>query len=110
MEHANKYPAELSGGQQQRVAIARALAMQPDVMLLDEPTSALDPELRDEVLRVMRRRCGADAPTSMFASGVHSERPPTRSLELLLNNATRMLVLVIALSSFAPSARTGAPS
>ena len=28
--------------------------MQPDVMLFDEPTSALDPELRDEVLRVMR--------------------------------------------------------
>jgi cystine transport system ATP-binding protein len=49
------YPLQLSGGQQQRVAIARALAMQPDVMLFDEPTSALDPELRDEVLRVMRQ-------------------------------------------------------
>jgi polar amino acid transport system ATP-binding protein len=49
------YPCELSGGQQQRVAIARALAMRPQVMLFDEPTSALDPELRDEVLRVMRR-------------------------------------------------------
>jgi cystine transport system ATP-binding protein len=55
---ANKaaaYPAQLSGGQQQRVAIARALAMEPEVMLFDEPTSALDPELRDEVLRVMRQ-------------------------------------------------------
>ncbi len=52
---ANHYPAQLSGGQQQRVAIARALAMQPEVMLFDEPTSALDPELRDEVLRVMRQ-------------------------------------------------------
>ena len=51
---AEAYPAQLSGGQQQRVAIARALAMQPDVMLFDEPTSALDPELRDEVLGVMR--------------------------------------------------------
>jgi cystine transport system ATP-binding protein len=51
---ASAYPAQLSGGQQQRVAIARALAMQPDVMLFDEPTSALDPELRDEVLGVMR--------------------------------------------------------
>jgi ABC-type polar amino acid transport system ATPase subunit len=29
--------------------------MQPDVMLFDEPTSALDPELRDEVLGVMRK-------------------------------------------------------
>jgi len=49
------YPAQLSGGQQQRVAIARALAMEPQVMLFDEPTSALDPELREEVLRVMRQ-------------------------------------------------------
>lgn len=51
---AESYPGQLSGGQQQRVAIARALAMQPEVMLFDEPTSALDPELRDEVLKVMR--------------------------------------------------------
>ena len=51
---AQAYPSQLSGGQQQRVAIARAMAMEPLVMLFDEPTSALDPELRDEVLRVMR--------------------------------------------------------
>jgi len=54
-DKANSFPSRLSGGQQQRVAIARALAMEPKVMLFDEPTSALDPELRDEVLRVMRR-------------------------------------------------------
>jgi polar amino acid transport system ATP-binding protein len=47
-------PALLSGGQQQRVAIARALAMQPEVLLLDEPTSALDPQMRGEVLAVLR--------------------------------------------------------
>jgi polar amino acid transport system ATP-binding protein len=47
-------PAELSGGQQQRVAIARALAMDPEVLLLDEPTSALDPQMRGEVLAVLR--------------------------------------------------------
>src|SRR2546425_3764751 len=52
---AEAYPLQLSGGQQQRVAIARALAMEPQVMLFDEPTSALDPELRDEVLAVMRQ-------------------------------------------------------
>ncbi|WP_441231339.1 amino acid ABC transporter ATP-binding protein [Tardiphaga sp. 215_C5_N2_1] len=50
----DSYPPRLSGGQQQRVAIARALAMQPKVLLFDEPTSALDPELRREVLQVMR--------------------------------------------------------
>ena len=53
-ERVDHYPSELSGGQQQRVAIARALAVKPKLMLFDEPTSALDPELRNEVLLVMR--------------------------------------------------------
>ncbi len=53
-ERMDHYPGELSGGQQQRVAIARALAVNPLLMLFDEPTSALDPELRHEVLKVMK--------------------------------------------------------
>ena len=52
---ANAYPHQMSGGEQQRVAIARALAMKPDAMLFDEVTSALDPELKAEVLGVMRQ-------------------------------------------------------
>ncbi|WP_445321586.1 amino acid ABC transporter ATP-binding protein [Nocardioides sp. GXZ039] len=52
---AEAKPGSLSGGQQQRVAIARAVALDPEVMLFDEPTSAIDPELRIEVLRVMRK-------------------------------------------------------
>ncbi|WP_425964349.1 glutamine ABC transporter ATP-binding protein GlnQ [Rhizobium nepotum] len=54
-ERADYFPSQLSGGQQQRVAIARALAIRPKLMLFDEPTSALDPELRHEVLQVMRQ-------------------------------------------------------
>ena len=57
-DRAGAYPHELSGGQQQRVAIARALAQQPEVMLFDEPTSALDPEMRDDVMRVIRDLAG----------------------------------------------------
>jgi ABC-type polar amino acid transport system ATPase subunit len=57
-DRGNARPAQLSGGQQQRVAIARALTMQPEVLLLDEPTSALDPEMRGEVLSVLRDLSG----------------------------------------------------
>jgi polar amino acid transport system ATP-binding protein len=57
-DKAHQRPNQLSGGQQQRVAIARALAMNPEVLLFDEPTSALDPELRAEVLEVMRDLAG----------------------------------------------------
>src|SRR6185436_18278570 len=64
---AGAYPSQLSGGQQQRVAIARALAMEPQVMLFDEPTSALDPELRDEVLGVMRQ-LGEEGMTMMVVT------------------------------------------
>ena len=53
-DRAHHLPSQLSGGQQQRVAIARALAMKPQVLLCDEPTSALDPELRGEVLTVLK--------------------------------------------------------
>ncbi len=53
-DRGRSYPHELSGGQQQRVAIARALAQEPEVLLFDEPTSALDPEMRDEVMGVVR--------------------------------------------------------
>ncbi|SDI31692.1 amino acid ABC transporter ATP-binding protein [Alloyangia pacifica] len=51
---AGAYPHQMSGGEQQRVAIARALAMRPEALLFDEVTSALDPELKGEVLSVMR--------------------------------------------------------
>ncbi|MDO9396285.1 MAG: amino acid ABC transporter ATP-binding protein [Herbiconiux sp.] len=59
-------PSQLSGGQQQRVAIARSLALDPDLILFDEPTSAIDPEIRTEVLAVMKEL--ADGGMTMLIS------------------------------------------
>jgi len=53
-ERIDAYPNQLSGGQKQRVAIARTLAMKPRVVLFDEVTSAVDPEMKAEILLVMK--------------------------------------------------------
>ncbi|GAC01355.1 cystine ABC transporter ATP-binding protein [Gordonia namibiensis NBRC 108229] len=54
-DRIDAYPGQLSGGQKQRVAMARTLAMQPRVVLFDEVTSAVDPEMKAEILLVMKR-------------------------------------------------------
>jgi cystine transport system ATP-binding protein len=119
-QKADAYPCQLSGGQQQRVAIARALAMQPRVMLFDEPTSALDPELRDEVLRVMRdlaeegmtmivvthemqfARDMADR-VLFFDQGVVAEAgPPEQIFETPVNARTREFVMRVGRSGSSP--------
>ena len=120
---AHSYPSQLSGGQQQRVAIARALAMQPRVMLFDEPTSALDPELRDEVLRVMRdlaeegmtmivvthemqfARDMADRVVFFDAGRIAEAGPPEQIFEAPLNARTREFVTRVNHSSSSPRRR-----
>ena len=49
--------------------------MQPEVLLFDEPTSALDPEMRNEVIAVMRS-LAADGMTMLTVT--HDMRLATR--------------------------------
>ncbi len=65
-DKTGSYPSQLSGGQQQRVAIARTLALSPRLILFDEPTSAIDPEMRSEVLTVIKEL--ADGGMTMIIS------------------------------------------
>jgi len=56
------------------VAIARALAIAPKLMLFDEPTSALDPELRHEVLQVMRQLAAEGMTMIVVTHEIHFAR------------------------------------
>lgn len=49
------YPPNLSGGQLQRVIFAMALSNNPKLILLDEPTTALDAEIRNEMIKLLKK-------------------------------------------------------
>ena len=82
-EKINHYPKELSGGQQQRVAIIRALMLDPDLLLFDEPTSALDPEMKQEVLELMKN-LGASGLTMIVV---------THEMQFVKEFATRVIFI-----------------
>lgn len=65
---AQSRPENLSGGEKQRVAIARALAMKPQAMLFDEPTASLDPEMKGEVLAVIKDLVNQEGMTTLIAT------------------------------------------
>jgi ABC-type polar amino acid transport system ATPase subunit len=68
VEKAGSRPETLSGGERQRVAIARALAMRPQAMLFDEPTASLDPEMKGEVLAVIKDLVNQEGMTTLIAT------------------------------------------
>ncbi|WP_434358442.1 ABC transporter ATP-binding protein [Parasalinivibrio latis] len=70
---AERYPHQLSGGQQQRVAIARALACEPELLLLDEPFSNIDTQVRQELIREIRKIFKSQGVTAIFVTHSREE-------------------------------------
>jgi energy-coupling factor transport system ATP-binding protein len=76
-------PRLLSGGQMRRVALAIGLSMQPTMLLLDEPTANLDAFNRTLITNVLHT----------LAAHTHTILIATHDMELVLNWATRVIVL-----------------
>ena len=65
---ASRSGGALSGGQAARVALARALATGPRLLVLDEPMSALDVTARQEMRRLVSRRCVEEGLTLLLVT------------------------------------------
>ena len=65
---ASRSGGALSGGQAARVALARALATGPRLLVLDEPMAALDVTARQEMRRLVSRRCAEKGLTLLLVT------------------------------------------
>ncbi len=61
-------PAALSGGQQSRAALARVLLADRPLVLLDEPFAALGPNLKGEMLDLVKQRLADQGRTVMMVT------------------------------------------
>ena len=83
---ANHRPDEISGGERQRVALARALVTQPRLLLLDEPFSALDDELKEGIIRDLKRWLTENAIPALFVTHDREEARALGDRVLLLKD------------------------
>ncbi len=66
-------PSQLMPGQQQRVALARTLMAGARVNLLDEPFSAQDAQLRERLLRILKKQQQQSAATTLLSTQDQAE-------------------------------------
>jgi len=72
-EFQRHLPWQLTDSQRQRVALARTLIADARINLLDEPFSTQDSQLRERLLRVLRKRQQQTGTTTLLTTQDHHE-------------------------------------
>jgi ABC-type Fe3+/spermidine/putrescine transport system ATPase subunit len=63
-----RYPSQLSSGQARRVALARTLAPKPRGLLMDEPLTNVDPDLKGQLLAMIKKNIGQDGTCLLYVT------------------------------------------
>src|SRR5712671_5866431 len=87
VEQRREKARQLSGGQRRRVEIARALLHRPRLLLLDEPTVGLDISTRRAILAHVRKLCGDEGVSVLWATHLMDEVETGDHLVLLHRGA-----------------------
>lgn len=82
-EEGSRYPRDLSSGERQRVALGAVCITKPSLLLLDEPTRGLDPDVKTNLINLLK---------SWNKSGT-SFIMVTHDVEFAASFATRVILL-----------------
>lgn len=63
-----RYPSQLSGGESRRVALARTLAPKPKLLLMDEPFTSVDPDLKANLLHLVKETVNLEGMTLLMVT------------------------------------------
>ncbi|OGD32654.1 MAG: hypothetical protein A2V45_08095 [Candidatus Aminicenantes bacterium RBG_19FT_COMBO_58_17] len=84
LEH--RYPSQLSSGQARRVALARTLAPKPRCLLMDEPLTNLDPDLKGQLLAMIKKNVGQERTCLLYVTHDAEEARGISERVLVLQN------------------------